>query len=459
MEDKQGGHLVRGLGPVEATTLVAGGIIGTSIFLITSNIATIVGHPALVLVTWLLAGLLAGAAALCFAELSAAIPKSGGTYVFLKRAYGSDLLAFSFVWAMAFAYSTGAIAVVAIMGSTYLMVVLQAAGVISGDYISAGAIALIGVLTALNASGVRRGGLAQNAITFLKIALVLTLIMGAWILGQPHLARISGASYSMGTSSDIISNVNTALILCLFSYNGAFFVTHVAEEIRDPQKNIPRAIIFGFTTVVVVYLTMNVTYLSVMTFDEVRASERIAGDMAAMLVGPIGGVITAFIICWSAIGVLNAQLLNYARIPFALARDRLFFRGVDEIHPRSGVPTKALLLVGAVACLFAMTGSYTQILGYVAFVVHFYISLAVLAVIVLRIREPDLHRPYRVWGYPVTPVAFLLVSVVYLYNLVATQLLSVLVGVAIVAAGLPFYFYWRKNNDSSTAEGDEPAGL
>lgn len=452
MVETQRGQLVRGLGPIEATTLVAGGIIGTSIFLITSDIATIVGHPLLVLATWLLAGVLAGAAALCFAELSAAIPKSGGTYVFLKRAYGSDLLAFSFVWAMAFAYSTGAIAVVAIMGSTYLMVVLQAAGLITGDYISAGAIVLIVVLTALNASGVRQGGLAQNAITFMKIALVLALITGAWMLGGPQIDRVTGANYSVGTTSDVISNVNTALILCLFSYNGAFFVTHVAEEIRDPQKNIPRAIIYGFSTVLVVYLTMNVTYLSVMTFDEVRESGRIAGDMAAMLVGPVGAVITAFIICWSAIGVLNAQLLNYARIPFALARDRLFFRGIDEIHPGTGVPTKALLLVGAVASLFALTGSYTQILGYVAFVVHFYISLAVLAVIVLRVREPDLHRPYRVWGYPVTPVAFLLVSVVYLYNLVVTRPLSVLVGVAIVAVGLPFYIYWRKTNDTSTTD-------
>ena len=265
--------LVRGLGGLEATTLIVGGIVGTSIFLITSDVANIVGSPKLVLLTWLVAGLLAGASALCFAELSAAMPQTGGTYVFLKRAYGSDLVAFSFVWMMCFAYSTGAIAVVAIMAATFLMPVLQALGLITDEHIAAGAVSLIAILTFLNASGIRQGGIAQNIITALKIALVMALISGALILADLDFGDLLETDYSTGGLGTSLGNVSTAMILCLFSYSGTFFVTHVAEEIREPEKNIPRAIIIGFSIVLVVYLTMNVVYLAVMSFDEVKASE------------------------------------------------------------------------------------------------------------------------------------------------------------------------------------------
>jgi len=436
--------LIRGLGALEATTLVVGGIIGTTIFLVTSDVANVVGSPMLVMVTWLVAGLLAGAAALCFAELSAAIPQAGGTYVFLRRAYGSELIAFSFAWMMCFTYATGAIAIVAIMASTYLMPVLQALGLIDGEYISAGAISLIAILTFLNARGVHQGGITQNVLTFTKIGLILALITGALILADLDLSSVFSAGESTDSLGSTLNKVSTAMILCLFSYSGAFFVTHVAEEVREPEKNIPRAILIGFTIVLILYLALNIVYLSVLSFEEVRASQRIASDMTAKLIGPAGALVVAFIICCSSIGVLNAQLLNYPRIPFALARDGLFFKNIAAVNEKTGVPTHALILTGGVASLYAVTGSYSQILGFVAFVMHFFICLAVLAVIVLRIREPDLPRPYKVWGYPFTPIAFLLISAVYLYNLAVSQPLNVLVGVGIVAAGLPFYWYWKR---------------
>ena len=239
--------------------------------------------------------------------------------------------------------------------------------------------------------------------------------------------------------------ISTAIILCLFSYSGAFFVTHVAEEVQEPEKNIPRAILIGFLIVLVLYLTLNIVYLSVLSFDEVRASERIASDMTAKLIGPSASVVVAFIICCSSIGVLNAQLLNYPRIPYALARDGLFFKKISVVNKKSGVPANALISTGVVASIYALTGSYTQILGFVAFVSHFFICLAVLAVIVLRIREPDLPRPYKVWGYPFTPISFLLISLVYLYNLIMSNPQNVLVGIVTVAAGIPFYWYWKRN--------------
>lgn len=435
--------LIRGLGRLEATNLVVGGIIGTSIFLITSEIATIVGSPGLVLITWLVAGLLAGAAALCFAELSAAIPRTGGTYVFLKRAYRSEIVAFSFGWMMCFAYGTGAIAVVAIMAATFLIPVLEAVGIPAAGRLGPIAVALIAVLTLLNVQGIREGGITQNVITFLKLLLIAALMSVPLFLGEPRLGRFTEVSNAASPGS-MAAAVGTALMICLFSYNGAYFVTHVAGEIREPRKNIPKAILGGFLIVLCVYLSINVLYLTVMPFPDIEASERIAADLMGRLLGPAGAILTSAVVFVSAIGVLNAQLLNYPRIQFALASDGLFFRRIAVVSEKTKTPAAAILLVGFFSSLFALTGSYVLILSYVAFVIHFFICLSVIAVIILRVREPELERPYRVWGYPLTPAAFLLVSIFYLGNLLVTQPFNVAVGIAIVLSGLPFYVYWRK---------------
>jgi APA family basic amino acid/polyamine antiporter len=437
-------QLVRGLGQLEATTLVVGGIIGTTIFLVTSEVAATVGSPALVLATWLVAGLLAGAAALCFAELSAAIPETGGTYVFLKRAYGSDLVCFGFAWMMCFTYGPGATAVVAIMAATFLLPVLQALGLVEAGNVAVTAILIIAFLTALNASGVRRGGLAQNVITFVKVSLILAVIVMPFVFAGPQFERLmSPAPQTVGPLADL-QNVGTAMILCLFSFSGAYFVTHVAEEVREPERSIPKAIVSGFLIVLALYLSINVAYLVTLPFDEVVHSERIAADMMGKVLGERGALLTAFVIFCSAVGALNTQLLSYPRIPFALARDGFLFRRIAEVSRHSRVPANAIILLGGLASLFALTGSYSEILSFVAFVSHFFICLAVLAVVMLRVKEPDLPRPYRVWGYPLTPIAFLLVSAIYLVNLLVTRPLGVSVGIVMVLAGLPFYFYWQR---------------
>ena len=436
--------LIRGLGRLEATTLVVGGIIGTTIFLITSDVANIVKSPGLVMLTWAVAGLLQGTAALCFAELSASMPQTGGTYVFLRRAYKSELLSFCFVWMMCFAYGSAAIAVVAIMAGTFLMPVLQGLGLIEADFAREAAITLIIILTILNARGIRHGGIAQNLITVLKVSLMLGVIVIPLVLMDGRPANFLQSDLSNAGFMATSQNVGTALILCLFSYSGAYFVTHVAEEISDPQRNIPKAIIGGFLIVFVLYLLINVTYLTTMTFDDVRASRHIASDVMANAMGPVGAILTSFVIFCSAAGVLNAQLLNYPRIPFALAKDRLFFKSIASVSETRRTPANAIMLVGVWASILVLAGSYTEILGFVAFVIHFFICLAVLAVIILRIREPELARPYKVWGYPWTPVMFLIVSAGYLINLIVMKPASVLIGVAIVLAGLPFYWYWKR---------------
>lgn len=402
----------------------------------------------LVFITWIVAGLLAGAAALCFAELSAAMPQTGGTYVFLRRAYNSELIPFAFAWMICFAYGTGAIAVVAIMAATFLAPVLDSFGLDIAEYINETAVVLIVLLTLLNARGVRYGGLAQNVLTALKVALILFVILIPLVLIDVQPARLVQGGFGDDSLGRTLQNVGNAMILCLFSYSGAYFVTHVAEEVREPHKNIPRAIIVGFMIVFGLYLAINVTYMSTMSFADVAASEHIASDVMARALGPKGAVVTAFVIFCSAVGVLNAQLLNYPRIVFALARDGYFFKRIAIINKRSRAPSNAIVLLGVLSSIFALSGSYVEILGYIAFVIHFFVCLAVLAVIVLRIREPDLQRPYKVWGYPFTPVAFLLISAVYLVNLIVSKPVAVLTGVSIVLVGVPFFYYWRRKRIS-----------
>jgi APA family basic amino acid/polyamine antiporter len=345
---------------------------------------------------------------------------------------------------MCFTYGPGATAVVAIMAATFLLPVLEALGFVTGGNVAATAIVLILFLTALNASGVRRGGLTQNVITFVKVFLIVAVIVLPLVAGSASLDRLLAVHVDDVGWLEATQNVGTAMILCLFSFSGAYFVTHVAEEVRQPETTIPRAIVIGFTIVLGLYLSINVAYLVTLPFDDVMQSSRIAADMMGTVFGERGALVTAFVIFCSAMGALNTQLLSYPRIPFALARDGYLVRQISTVNRWSRAPANAIVLVGLLASLYALTGSYSEILVFVSFVSHFFISLAVLAVIILRIREPNLPRPYRVWGYPFTPVAFLLVSAIYLGNLLVTRTFAVSAGIAMVLAGLPLYLYRRK---------------
>ena len=434
--------LDRGLGLLEATTLVVGGIIGVSIFVVPGDVAREVGAPGLVLAAYALAGVLAVCAALSFAELAAAIPETGGTYVFLKRAYPGTPIAFLFGWTMFFANSTGAVAVVASIAGIYAGHFLGRVMPYGPSSARAISVALILSLTVVNCLGVRLGGKTQNVLTFLKVAMMVFLVGAAVLLVPWDFGRFLPLYPSDRDAGDVLGSLAAAMVLTLFSFNGAYFVTHVAGEVRDPARNIPRAILIGIFVVFVLYLSLNVVFVHALPFEALQASKRVAQDAASAILGPRGADFTVVAILLSAIGVLNAQLLNYPRIAFALAQDGLFFRRVSRIHPVRRTPAAAILLVGAWAAVLSLSGTYQQILTAFGFVAHTFISLAVAAVLVLRVREPALARPYRVWGYPFTPVFFLIVSALYLASLLYHRFWPTLAGLGIVLAGLPFYYYW-----------------
>ncbi len=434
-----GRELVRGLGRVEATSVVIGGIIGASIMLAPSLVARQAGAPGLSLAMWLLGGVIALTGALCIAELSAAMPETGGTYVFLKRAYPGTPIPFLFGWTMFFAYTSSAIAAVATASALYGGFFLEKVipyGIWGRRIV---AVLLIALITSINYIGVRQAGKTQTAFTALK----LLLIAGVIVVCLGFASHAGSLTPLFPAATDPKGSLAQAMVLTLFGYSGWHFSTNVAGEIRDPQRNLPFSILAGIAVVIVVYVLINVSFLLVLPFDRLRESQLPATDAVSAAVGAVGAGIVSIAIVVSMLGTINAQQLNYPRIAFAMARDGFFFQKLAHVHEGRATPAGAIIAQGIVASAFALSGTFTQILTYTAFVNHSFMSLIVASVFVLRAREPRMQRPYRTWGYPVTPMIFLAVSAWYLYGLLRDRLTGSLIGIGIMLLGVPFYLYWR----------------
>jgi APA family basic amino acid/polyamine antiporter len=437
-----GRELVRGLGRVEATSVVIGGIIGASIMLAPSLVARQAGAPGLSLTMWLLGGVIALTGALCIAELSAAMPETGGTYVFLKRAYPGTPIPFLFGWTMFFAYTSSAIAAVATASALYGGFFLEKVMPYGTWERRIVAVLVIALITAVNYVGVRQAGRTQAAFTALKLLLIAGVIVVC--LGfATHAGSLS--PFSPGPN-DPKGSLAQAMVLTLFGYSGWHFSTNVAGEIRDPQRNLPFSILVGIAVVIVVYVLINVSFLLVLPFAQLRESQLPATDAVSVAVGAVGAGIVSIAIVASTLGTINAQLLNYPRIAFAMARDGFFFQKLAHVHEGRATPVGAIIAQGVVASAFALSGTFTQILTYTAFVNHSFMSLIVASVFVLRAREPQLARPYRTWGYPVTPLIFLAVSAWYLFGLLRDRLTGSLIGIGIMLLGVPFYLFWRSRS-------------
>lgn len=429
---------------MEAVSLVVGGTIGASIFLVPGAVAAEVGSPGLALFAWLLTGFVALCGALSFAELAGAIPETGGTYQFLKRAYPGTPIAFLFGWMMFFAYAASATAVTASLA-------IENAGHFISRYTEFTPVmarvmttGLILIFTLVNCVGVRESGKTQNVLTLLKVGGILAVIAVCFVLGRgslDHFQPMLPADRSVLAAS---GDLGTAMILTVFSYSGWYFITHVAGEVREPEKNLPRAIFFGMGILITLYVLVNAAYIWVLPFEHLRASKLPAADAMSFVLGPVGADVISAVAFLSAIGAVNAQLLNYPRIAFSLASDGVFFARIARVHPTRRTPVNAISVFALVACGFALTGTYRENLTYVGFVGQLFMALTVAGLIVLRRREPNLPRPFKVPGYPLVPLLYIAILSWYLVNLLVTRTRYSLVGIGIVAAGLPFYWYWKR---------------
>ena len=449
----------RRLGLFDATMVVIGGIIGAGIFLNPAIVAQRLPATGWILGAWGAGGVVAVLGALCFAELGARRPAAGGGYVYLRDTLGA-LPAFLYGWALLLVIGTGAIAAVAVTFARYAADLLRLpAGVVSP--LAIGAILL---LTAVNYVGVRWGGTTQNIFTVLKLAALTALIVvGLFGLARagasaaPALAPVAagGAAASAGAPGPafapagwgLVAAFGTALIPILFSYGGWQQANFIAEEIIEPRRNLPRAILPGVAAVVTVYVLANVAYVRVLGPAALAASQAPASDTMRRVLGPLGGTVIAAGIAASAFGFLNLVILVSPRVYQAMADDGLFFRWAARLHPRWRTPTGALLFQAGWACVLLLTGTYGQLLDYVVFGDWIFFGLVVVTLFVFRARARGATGDdvaFRTPCYPVVPGLFVAVAAFVVFSSIRSNPGNAAVGGLLIAAGVPVFVLWRR---------------
>ena len=426
-------QLPRRLGLLDATLIVIGIVIGVGIFLLPNVIARSLPWGPAMLAVWLGAGALSYCGALAYAELGAMMPATGGQYVYLREAFGG-CCGFLGGWVSMLAVVPGGMAFLAMGFGIYLTTFLP----LSAMEQRAVAVLLVAVLSAANYAGIREGVWIQRIFTLLKIAGIL-LLMGAAVAAPHH----AGAHLPRVALS--YSGIGLAVSACLMAYNGWSYVSFVAGELKDPQRNLPRALGLGMASVIALYVGANLAYLRVLPVGEIGATERVGALVMQRTLGPEGERILAVVVLMSIIGAINGNILTGARVPFAQAQDGLFFARFGRMHPRFQTPGVAIAAQGAWTCGLILTGSYEALFAYAILSAWLFYTLSVAAVWVLRRKAPDAPRPYRMWGYPYTLGAFLIVSAWFMGDALIHQPKPSLIALGMTALGVPCYFVWRRS--------------
>ncbi len=448
-------RLRRTLGLWPAMTIVIGTIIGSGIFLVPSDMVKAVGSPAMVFAVWIFGGVLTLLGALSYAELAAAMPESGGEYVYLTRAYG-PVFGFFYGWTQTV---LGKCASIAALGAALVIYLADFFPGLDGVWVHTslpigpggkpfeilyGQLAAMGfilLLTAINYAGTRIGGAVQVGGTFLKMALIVAII----VIGLGSHAG-SSANFAVATHADPggAAGFFAALVAALWAYDGWNNGPMVGAEIQRPEKNLPRALIGGTLFVMATYLLTNLAYFYVLGGARVAATNRVATEVMRAAWGPSGGSIVTIAAFTSIFAALNGVILSGARVPFAMARGGYFFAWAGRVDPRFGTPTGGLLFLGLFSSLLLLSGRFQELARMVIFGNWIFYAMTAFAVIALRRREPNLPRPYRVLGYPLVPLAFVIVAVGLLWSTLLTYPRESGLGLALIAAGLPFYLRWNK---------------
>jgi basic amino acid/polyamine antiporter, APA family len=479
MLDRSNITLVRGLGLVAAISIVVGNVIGTGVFLKTRVMTCNVGTPGKVLGVWVAAGLLSLAGALTYAELAAMMPRAGGEYVFIREAYGARW-SFLYGWMQFFVARAGGLAAMSVsfaiflntmMGGTldtrfftldlpYLQIPVGTLQVV--------AISIIAFVTLINCATVSVSGNVAALLTGIKIALVLAVGVGAFMYTGGDWTHFAGGSAG-GTCEGISAAARTgaagfgaAMLGALWAYNGWNDLTLVAGEVKNPQRNIPLALIGGMSIIGLLYIFINVAYFYVLTPTEVASvstSSSVAAEVARRALGATGLSLISVGLLASTFGTIHVGVLTGARVPYAMSRDRLFFQNLARLSKRTHVPIGALIAQATWACALALSGSFDALTDYSIFALWIFYGLTTASVFIFRRRMPDAERPYRAWGYPVVPILFLIVTAWLLGNTLWATPRAAITGLVLIALGLPVYWYWSRHNrvayrDTPVTEGD-----
>ena len=447
------------LGPLETTTILVGSVIGSGIFLVPNTIASQLGSFGLIIIVWLISGLLTLFGALSYAELGGIIPHAGGQYAYLREAYGK-LPAFLFGWTEFLVIKAGSIAAVAVAFALYFghfipeawqdlfhqTVQLKLGLTVTMEDFGVKVVAIICILliSTVNYLGVKFGGWVQNVFTFLKVGALVALIGLTFIFGHP--AENAFQPIWGPINASVFSAIGVAMVAALWAFDGWNNTTYVAAEVREPQRNIPRALFLGTTIVITVYLFANFSYAYLLPISSIAQSKLVAADAIKTFMGDIGAALISAAVMISTFGTVNGMILSGSRITYAMARDKIFFYRLGQVHPRFRTPHISLVVQGIWSALLTLTGRFDQLFTYVIFAAWLFYAMTTGAVFVLRKKWPQVERPYKTWGYPYVPISFIIVSVLFVVNTLIADPRDSLFGLIIVILGLPVYFYWNKKS-------------
>ncbi len=438
-EARTASELPRLVGTWSAAAVVIGIVIGSGIFRVPSVVAAETGTIGGSLTLWALGGLIALSGALCMAELATLFPRAGGQYVFLRESYG-PAIAFLFGWTYLLV-TPAAWAAIALIFAAYLGQFVPL-----GDWgIRVAAATLIGVLALVHYRSVRLGAWIQNVSTAAKVVALVGVALAIFVLGS----RASGAVGLPSTSEPgSAARFGIALIGVMFAYDGWAGFTSLAGEVRDPQRGLPRALIGGMLAVIGVYLLVNAAYMYALPLAVMAASPLVAADAMMAVTGGGGAALIAALVVLSTFGALNAIVMSDPRVFFAMSRDGLFFRGLSAIHPRFRTPHRSIVFTSGLALVYVFVRTFEQLAEAYVVGVWPFLALLVAGVIVLRRSRPTLARPYRTWGYPVTPLLFILASVLLIGNALVEHTRSTLFSFALTLAGVPIYLLRARRSQS-----------
>jgi basic amino acid/polyamine antiporter, APA family len=425
-------ELRRSLGLLDATMVNVGVIVGSAVFLTASDVARALPHPLLQLAVWVVAALFSLAGALTIAELGTIFPQAGGLCVYLREALG-PFWGFFYGWALLVVIQTSAIAAVGVAFATYCGHFLA----LSARETEMVAVAAIAALTAVNVRGVREGVWTQNVVTFAKLGVIAGLILLAF---AGNAGSLSNLTRSSGPVS--LAGLGAAAIGPLFAFDGWITLSYIGGEVKAPGRNIPLAALLSIAIVTVLFLALNGAYLFVLGSDEVASSPLVAADTARALLGPRGADLAAAMVVIATFGAINGNVLAGARVLYAMAQSGLFWRAAGSVHPRFGTPAVALIAQGLVPVAFVFTGRFEQLLTSCLFASWLFYGLGGVAVFVLR-RRPGLERPYRVWGYPVVPAAYVAFAALLLVSTIAADPRDTALGAGLLLTGVPAYLFFK----------------
>ena len=435
--------LARTLGTRDLTLLVIGNVIGSGIYLVPSSVLAQSGESVpIATAVWLVGGVLSLMGALSYGELGAMDGGggSGGLYAYIRDGFGA-FPAFLYGWTLFFVIGAGTIATLAVAAANYMTQFMP----MSPAQKSIAAVTLIVIMTAINVRSTRESATVQNLATGIKVLAILGISALLFILGKGSAA--TPVAHTVTPAS--FSGVGLSIISVLWAYEGWQYVTFMSAEAKEPQRSLPRAITLGTLSLIAIYLIANFAYLAALGPARVAGSERVAGEAVAAVFGPAAGGLVAAVIIVSMYSAAHSTVITVPRVYFAMANDGLFFKRLAEVHPRFNTPALAIVASCAWAAVLAITGTFEQLLTYVVFIGWIFYALGAAAVIALRIKRPDAVRPFKVPGYPLTPILFVLAASVIVGNTIVSQPKQAAIGIAVVLAGAPAYLIWQRRRRAS----------